>query len=144
MVIRGTISQKKFKKDIHQYSNKTENTFASTESTYLCFCFFHCHLWKYSIFFFSEMEENDCKNARYWRDLVLQQRLNARSNQHSCKFLTSHLNHLTSECLHQTFIYKFYFSMFICFWMLQISKKRMQEKKLNLPTILLKVFVFFL
>jgi len=60
--------------------------------------------------------------------MVLQQRLNAKSNQHSCKFLTSHLNHLTCEWLHQTFIYKFCISMFICFWLLHITKKRMQEK----------------
>jgi len=51
MVIRGTISKKKFKKIIHQYSNKIENTFSSIESTYLCFCLFYWHLSKYSICF---------------------------------------------------------------------------------------------
>ncbi|QCD95797.1 hypothetical protein DEO72_LG6g493 [Vigna unguiculata] len=29
------------------------------------------------------MEQNDCKNARLRKKLVLQQRFNARSNQHS-------------------------------------------------------------
>jgi len=51
IMIRGTIYTKKFNKDIHQYSNKTVNTFASIESTYLCFCFFQCNLWNYSILF---------------------------------------------------------------------------------------------
>jgi len=87
--------------------------------------------------FFAEMEENDCKNASLRRKLVLQQRLNAISNQHSCKFLTYTFNHFTIKFVHQTFIYKFCISMFIS--SLQITKKRMQGKNQKLPTILLKV-----
>jgi len=47
------------------------------------------------------MEQNDCKNARLRKKLVLQQRFNARSNQHSCKSLTSYLKHLSFLILHQ-------------------------------------------
>ncbi|QCE14552.1 hypothetical protein DEO72_LG11g1555 [Vigna unguiculata] len=35
------------------------------------------------------MEQNNCKNARLRRKLVLQQRFNARSNQHSYKATVS-------------------------------------------------------
>ena len=87
--------------------------------------------------FSAEMEENDCKNARLRRKLVLQQRFNARSNQHAGNLLTYTLNHLTAQSLHQTFIYKFCISMFIS--SLQITKNRMQGKKQKSPTIVLKV-----
>ena len=48
--------------------------------------------------FSAEMEENDCKNARLRRKLVLQQRFNAGN------LLTYTLNHLTAQSLHETFI----------------------------------------
>jgi len=128
-VIRGTISQKKFKKIIHQYSNKTE-----VKSLFL---FIPLTPLKVFHMFSAEMEENDCKNARLRRKFVLQQRLNARSNQHSGNFLTYTLNHLTTQSVHQTFIYKFCISMFIS--SLQITKNRMQKKNQKSPTILLKV-----
>jgi len=93
-------------------------------------------------FFGTVMEQNDCKNARLRRKLVIQQMFNARSNQDSCKCLTSYLKHLSSQILHQKFIYKSCISIFVCFFMLQMTKKRMQERKLNLQTILLKVTKF--
>ena len=100
IVIRGTSYTKKFNKDFHQYSNKTENTFSSIESTYLYFCFLHCNLWNYSITF-HPLSQLTFIFARLKRKLVLQQRFNTRTHQHSCKSLTSDLNHLCFIILHQ-------------------------------------------
>jgi len=82
IVIRGTMSKKKFKKYIHEYSIKSVNTFSALKSTYLSFCFFfNCYLSKYSKLC-SGMEQKDCQNAMLRRKMLLQERLHARSNKH--------------------------------------------------------------
>ena len=70
------------------------------------------------------MEQNDCKTPRLRRKLVLQQRFNARSNQHSCKSLTSYLKHLSSSIIFLKMMH-----LYVCMFFYVVDDKEENARK---------------